>query len=298
MGLRFYLVDVFTEQKYAGNQLCVCLNDQAISTQQMQHIAKEINFSETTFIDPIINEDGSYNVRIFTPNAEIPFAGHPTLGSAHIIRRYLQSTVGKSVNLNLAVGNIVVQAEADNYLWMQQKKPLFGDIIEAKCFADFLNLSLDDINTQFPIQAVSTGLPFFIVPLKTKTALNSAKMNVTAFFNWLAQRDQSKPSINAKAVLIFCPETDSIDNNLSVRVFVDYYGIAEDPATGSANGCLAGYLVEHQYFNQPSIDIRIEQGYAINRPSLLFAKAEKNNNIINIFIGGKTIDIGQGEFII
>ena len=101
----------------------------------------------------------------------------------------------------------------------------------------------------------------------------------------------------AKAILIFCPKTYNRENHLNVRVFADYYGVPEDPATGSANGCLAGYLIKHRYFGKEQIDIRVEQGYEIGRPSLLFLRAEEKEDKIDVFVGGKVIMIAKGEFV-
>ena len=134
------------------------------------------------------------------------------------------------------------------------------------------------------------GLPFFIVPLKNLAALKKAKINLEKCF------DLVKDTV-AKGILVFCPETHDAGNDISVRVFVDYYGVPEDPATGSGNGCLAGYLVKYRYFGKESIDVRSEQGYEIGRPSLLLLKAEEKDAKIEIFVGGKSIIVAQGEFV-
>jgi trans-2,3-dihydro-3-hydroxyanthranilate isomerase len=132
-------------------------------------------------------------------------------------------------------------------------------------------------------------LPFFIVPLKTIASLKKAQVDKARYYDLIKETP-------AKAILIFSPETHEPHNHLSVRVFVDYYGMPEDPATGSGNGCLAGYLVHHRYFGNDSIDIRSEQGYEIGRPSLLHLKADRVADQINVFVGGNSMVVARGEW--
>ncbi|MCJ7433698.1 MAG: PhzF family phenazine biosynthesis protein [Anaerolineales bacterium] len=270
----FYILDVFAEKKYAGNQLAVFRNAGAISGDEMQKIAREINFSETTFILSDEQRNGGFDVRIFTPKEEVPFAGHPTLGTAHVIQNEILGGNADKVILNLKAGQIPVTFGQDGYGWMNQIEPIFGQQHKAETLAAILKLDVEEIDARFPIQEVSTGLPFFIVPLKNMATLKKAKIDKEKYFELI------KDTI-AKGILIFCPETHEPQNDISVRVFVDYYGVPEDPATGSGNGCLAGYLVKHRYFGQESINIRSEQGYEIGRPSLLLLKAELKDTKIN-----------------
>jgi len=292
--LIFYIADVFAEEKYAGNQLAVFRGANRLSDAQMQRIAKEMNFSETTFILSEIERQGGYDVRIFTPQEEIPFAGHPTLGTAHILREeILQGSVEKVV-LNLQVGQIPVtfddsESGKGNY-WMKQMETSFGQRFTPESIAPILGLNEREIDNRFPIEEVSTGLPFIIVPLKALEALKQAKVEREKYFDLIKNGW-------AKSILVFCSETRSPQNHVSVRVFADYYGVPEDPATGSANGCLAGYLVRHRYWGQGRIGIRSEQGYEIGRPSLLFLRAEDQNGQISILVGGKVITIARGEFV-
>ncbi len=149
---------------------------------------------------------------------------------------------------------------------------------------------MEDIDLRFPIQEVSTGLSFFIVPLKDIAALKKAKTNTEKYFGLIKHTE-------AKGILVFCPEAHEAGNDISVRVFVDYYGIPEDPATGSANGCLAGYLTRHRYFGQDGINIRAEQGYEIGRPSLILLRAEKRGDGIEVFVGGSAVIVARGELL-
>lgn len=290
----FTIVDVFAEKKYAGNQLAVFPDAGDISDEEMQLFAKEMNYSETTFILSEKKRNGGYDVRIFTPAEEIPFAGHPTLGTAFVIQQEIIREPVEKVILNLHVGQIPValsfsKGEVDD-LWMEQKHPEFGEEIDKSIIAEALSLEEGDIDDRFPVEEVSTGLPFMIVPLKTLDAVKKARVDRAVFFDLIAKTE-------AKAPLIFCPETYDSKNDLNCRVFVDYYNIPEDPATGSANGCLAGYLVKHRYFGGMRIQARVEQGYEIGRPSLLYLQAEEKEDVIDVLVGGKVFKIAEGKFV-
>jgi len=294
--MNFYIVDVFAESKYAGNQLAVfCGAGVAeLSEAQMLLIAREINYSETTFIRAPDPRDGGYDVRIFTPKKELPFAGHPTLGTAFVLQQEMIREKVDRVILNLAVGQIPVtfnyHNESADILWMRQNPPSFGQVLSAESLANVLNLEPDEIDANFPIQEVSTGVPFIIVPLKTLASLKKAQVNLDKYFELV-------DTMEAKEILIFCPETYSDLNDLSVRVFAHSLGIPEDPATGSANGCLAGYLVEYAYYGEGKIDVRVEQGYEIERPSLLLLQAAQNEGKIEVLVGGKVVMVAKGEFV-
>jgi trans-2,3-dihydro-3-hydroxyanthranilate isomerase len=294
MEHEFYIVDVFAEEKYAGNQLGVFRNAEDVSDADMQRIAKEMNYSETTFILKDDERDGGFDVRIFTPEEELPFAGHPTLGTAFVIQQEILMKPVEKVVLNLKVGQIPVsfsyQEDIPGVLWMKQKPPVFGSMIAIEPIAQSLNLDKGAFDERFPIQEVSTGIPFLIVPLRSLDYLKQAKVDYEKFM-------KAVESVEAKAPLVFCPGARENRNDISVRVFVDYYGIPEDPATGSANGCLAGYLTKHRYFGENRIDVRVEQGHQIGRPSLLYLKAEEMEDDIDVFVGGKVIMVAKGKFV-
>ena len=288
--LSYYIADVFAEKKFAGNQLAVFRNAGKLSSEEMQAIARETNYSETTFILSDKPRDGGFDVRIFTPKEEVPFAGHPTLGTAYIIHDEILQGKTNVVILNLKVGRIPVAFSQDGYCWMKQIPPTFGQQYKPAALAHILDLEDSDVDDRFPIEEVSTGLPFFIVPLKNIAALKKARVDKEKYFDFIK-------NATAKGILVFCPETHEPQNDISVRVFVDYYGVPEDPATGSGNGCLAGYLVKHRYFGKETIDLRAEQGYEIGRPSLLLLRAEGQDDNINISVGGKSIIVARGEFV-
>lgn len=290
----FYIVDVFAEEKYAGNQLAVFRGAGGISDADMQRFAKEMHYSETTFVASEVPRDGGYDVRIFTPEAEIPFAGHPTLGTAYVIQHELLRTPVDQVVLNLPVGQIPVtftyRGDAPDVLWMRQPPPTFGAWFEAAAVAPVLGLDPGQIDERWPIMEVSTGLPCIIVPLKTLDAVRQARTVRERYFELI--RDTQ-----AKTMLVFCPETLQADHALHVRVFADYFGVPEDPATGSANGCLAGYLVQHRYWGAAHIDLRVEQGYALGRPSLLYLRAQDTGAAIEVTVGGRVVMVARGEFV-
>ena len=294
--MQFYILDVFTESKYAGNQLAVVLDfARQLSTEQMQAIALEMNYSETTFILSDQPNDDGYDVRIFTPAIEVPFAGHPTLGTAFIIQEKLLGWENDTVTLNLKAGQVPVtrttEPNSQTLLWLKALQPEFADCFKPEDFAPILNLSVDDFDTRFPIQSVSTGLPFLIIPLKTLDAVRRAKTNLDTFGQFLQTHD------TAKATLIFCPQVLEPDNHIHARMFADFFGVVEDPATGSANACLAAYLAKYQYFGSNTIHVRVEQGFEINRPSRLHLKATIDNGHYDIHVGGQCILTAEGKLL-
>jgi trans-2,3-dihydro-3-hydroxyanthranilate isomerase len=292
-GLDFCLVDVFAEEKYAGNQLAVVKNASSLSTSQMQRIANEMHFSETTFILSGKQPDGGYDVRIFTPEKELQFAGHPTLGTAYVIKHSKPNDTSDQVLLNLKLGQIPVTFEKDEQnqelLWMKQIHPIFGKTFDVEIISKILSLGREDVDPRYPIQEVSTGLPFIIVPLRNLAAVKRA---------YVTRQGGAELLKETKAgLLIYCAETYHPHNDLNVRVFVDAVGIPEDPATGSGNGCLAGYLSKYKYLGNEIINARVEQGYEINRPSLLLLKTRKEKQGISIHVGGKVVMIASGTLL-
>lgn len=291
---QYYILDVFAEEKYAGNQLAVVRDAVALSDNEMQMITKEMNYSETTFILSEEQRNGGYDVRIFTPAAEVPFAGHPTLGTAYLIQHEIMKEPADTVILNLKVGQIPVRFrktdEGKEILWMKPIEPIFGQIFEPDEIVQFLSLYREDIDERFPIQHISVGVDFVFVPLKTLDAVRRAGVVKEKLFSWVKDKQ-------AKTIFVFCPESYRSENHMNVRLFADYFGVPEDPATGSANACLAGYLVKHRYFESAHIDIRVEQGYEIGRPSLLYLKAEDKGGEIDIYVGGKVVMVAKGQLL-
>ncbi len=180
-----------------------------------------------------------------------------------------------------------MSSDGQSLLWMKQLNPEFGAIHRAEEIAPMFNLAPSNIDTRFPIQEVSTGVWFYMIPLKTREALKKIKLDAERLKAFSVDK-------KAKWPLLFCPEPETKGNNLKVRMVNDW---TEDPATGSANSCLAGYLVKHRYFGSPKIDIRVEQGAEINRPSILYLRAEEKRSRIEVNVGGKVTMIARGELI-
>ncbi|MFC0213931.1 PhzF family phenazine biosynthesis protein [Paenibacillus chartarius] len=288
----FSIVDVFAEQRYAGNQLGVFRRAAGLTTEHMQRIAKELNFSETTFILSDEPRDGGYDVRIFTPEREIPFAGHPTLGTAHYIRKNIIGHDVPEVILNLGVGPIPVKWENDGggLAWMTQKPPGFGTRFTREEIASLFGLEPAQIDERFPVQEVSTGLPSLIVPLRQVSDVQACRVNIERYAEF-------RPRLQSETLLVFAPGALEPGNDLHARVFVPSLGVPEDPATGSAAGNLAGYLARHRYFGIPDVDLRMEQGYALGRPSLLYLRSrDADDGRVHVQVGGKTFDIANGEW--
>jgi trans-2,3-dihydro-3-hydroxyanthranilate isomerase len=287
VSLTFYIVDVFAEKKYAGNQLAVVRGGADLSDEALGEIALEMNYSETTFVLSGEETGGGYDVRIFTPGGEVPFAGHPTLGTAYVIRHEILGEPVEQISLNLQAGKIPVTF--GDVLWMRQLPPTFGPTLDAALTARALNLEPADLDDRFPVQEVSTGLPALIVPLKSLDALQRCKVDWERYVELAG---------SGKNLYVFCPEPhDNGPGDLSARMFANDLGVPEDPATGSAAGCLAAYLVEQRYFGTDSVDARVEQGYEIRRPSLLYLRASREEEETSVHVGGKVQMVARGELV-
>ncbi len=278
MSHMFYITDVFAEGPYSGNQLATMLDASEFSTEEMQQIALEFNFAETTFITGGNLEDG-FDVRIFTPFTEVPFAGHPTLGTSFLLRNEILKSEVESLVLNLAIGKIPVTFSSDGKLWMQQKPPVFGKAIPTEAVAKELGLDPGDIDGRYPAQPVSTGLEFLMVPLTSYTALKKARVTDSKL---------------ADCYFVFCEGGYNDEQNIQARMFAAKLGVVEDPATGSANGCLASYLVEHELLGNNEVEVIVGQGYEINRPSQLYLEASKVDGEFDIRVGGKVRVVAEG----
>ena len=291
--MRFYIVDVFAESKLAGNQLAVFRDCANLNTVEMQAIASEMHFSETTFITSEEPHEGGYDVRIFTPNYELPFAGHPTLGTAYVIQSQIIKKPVKTVVLNYKVGRIPVtfsyKGGSPNVIWMRQKLPTFGRTFDRRRIARVLGLRVSDVDSNFPVQLVSTGVPFVLVPLASLKAIRGIRIDATALSKLF---DETKTTL----IFVFTGETYSKKNHLNARGLGLPGTIPEDPATGSASGCLAAYLVRHRYFGEPEVDVRVEQGYEINRKSILLLRARNAAEGIEVNVGGRVRPVASGDF--
>ncbi len=290
MKREFIICDVFARRRFEGNQLAVFPDGAGLSDEEMQALAREIHFSETTFILSDRPNERGWPVRIFTPAREVPFAGHPTLGTAYVVWDRFLGRKGEEVRLDLKVGVVPVAVEErEERLVMTQVPPVFGSVVEPEAAARVLGLTRADIDERFPVQEVSTGLPFVIVPVKSLAAMQGIKVSLAEYYGLTDK-------LEAKAFLAFSPETVDPMCRLHVRVFCDYYDVPEDPATGSANGCLCAWLVRHRYLGESEFAIQTEQGVEMKRPSLLYLRGEERSEGIRVRVGGRVVVAGQGQF--
>ncbi|MCK4911546.1 MAG: PhzF family phenazine biosynthesis protein [Thermodesulfovibrionales bacterium] len=287
----FMILDVFSSGKFTGNPLAVVMAGEGMTDSLMQSIALEMNYSETTFITGGSLEDG-FDVRIFTPASEIPFAGHPVLGTSYVCATELSEGNPEAVSLNLEAISIDVTIEyIDNIpssLTMRQSPPEFGQEFSKSRVAEVLGLDDFEIEDIFPVQEVSTGLPFVIVPVTGLDAMGKITLETSEYYRFISD-------ISPKALLPFCLEAESLENHVHVRMFAPYYGISEDPATGSGGGCLAAYLLKHAVLGEGPIRARAEQGVEMGRPSVLELSANwEENGIITVRVGGQVVPTARG----
>ncbi len=287
----FMILDVFSSGKYTGNQLAVVMAGEAMTDLQMQAIAQEMNYSETTFITGGSLKRG-FDVRIFTPTFEIPFAGHPVLGTAYVAATELSEGAPKTVSLKLEQVKIVVTIEYSNnlpdLLTMHQRPPKFGQVFNKSVVASVLGLADLDILGQYPVEEVSTGLPFMIIPVAGLDPMRGISLNLHEYKELIND-------ITPKALLCFCVGAVMPENHVHVRMFAPHLGIAEDPATGSGGGCLAAYMLKHRVLGQGPVQARAEQGFEMGRPSVLELSAEmQEKGIIAVRVGGKVVPTARG----
>lgn len=294
MTHRLYIVDVFAERPYTGNQLAVVVSAEALSVETMQQITTEMNYSETTFIGTEPEGDGGYRVRIFTPAREIAFAGHPILGTAWVIRQHVIPDVPGTVRLNLAVGQVSVTFEpADEggeVAWFLAPPVALGPVCARESVAAALGISPDDIEDGSPIQQITAGISAMIVPLRSLDALKRSKLDLDAFAPLAAQ---GFPSL----VYLFCRETHHPQNDLCARFFFEAHGVREDPATGNGAAFLGAYLLQHGLFGESDLSLRIEQGYEVRRPSLVMLRARIDDGGREVSVGGHVVPTIQGMLV-
>jgi trans-2,3-dihydro-3-hydroxyanthranilate isomerase len=294
MTYRFYVVDVFAEHPYSGNQLAVVLGAENLPDETMQQIAAETNYSETTFVAPAPEADGGYRVRIFTPAREIAFAGHPILGTAWVLRHHVSSAASGPVRLNLAVGQVPVTFEVsaggEEVTWFLAPPVALGATCAIEPMAAALGLSPNDIATGSPVQQITAGISAVIVPLRSLDALRRSKLDLDAYRPLAAQ---GFPPL----VYQFCRQTHHPQNDLCVRFFFEAHGVREDPATGNGAAFLGAYLLEHGVLDGADLSLRIEQGYEVRRPSLVMLRARMRDGLREVSVGGRVIPTLQGELL-
>jgi trans-2,3-dihydro-3-hydroxyanthranilate isomerase len=285
MKLPFYIVDVFAEKKYAGNQLAVFLGAEALSTEEMQKIAREINFAESTFITSIQPKNNSASIRIFTPENEMRFAGHPIIGTSWVLMNEIVESQPRNFKLSVPIGEIPIQ-QSEDLVWLQAAQPEFLDVFLKEEFLSFSNLGTSDFDDKFPIQEVTTGSAFVIVPLKSKKALEDLNLELIKMKEWLLAHCRT----NHRALYFYCFDQGELYSRM---LCIEHNQIVEDAATGSASTCLQAFLLK---YHSPKIKRINHQGDFINRPSRIYFDGELSENQFDIKIGGKTQFIAKGEW--
>jgi trans-2,3-dihydro-3-hydroxyanthranilate isomerase len=312
--------DVFSSRPLEGNSLAVFFDGRGLSDAEMQSIATEMNLSETTFILPgdgavgetDMERERGVRVRIFTVQEELPFAGHPTLGTAFALRG---QTGASEVKLNLNVGTVPVRfsdgakddgARKDSgqasgkpapgqpaFAEMTQVNPVFGALHSREAIAQATGLQVEDFDDSLPIQTVSTGLPYTVTPLKSLAVIQNLRLDMNRAAEYLAKRDSK---------FFYFVTRETVDREARLHARMLFYN-GEDPATGSAAGCTAAWMVAHGVA-KPDEQVMIEQGLEMKRPSRIFVRASRepgpnpmhnHNRIVNVRVGGNAVEVLRGE---
>jgi trans-2,3-dihydro-3-hydroxyanthranilate isomerase len=285
----FVQFDVFSSRPFEGNPLAVFLDGRGLSDQEMQALAREMNLSETTFILPheaSVERERGVRVRIFTVQEELPFAGHPTLGTAFQLRG---STGAREIALDLNVGRVPVRFEEQPgqpvFGEMTQVNPEFGSRHDRETVVRASGLRDGDLDPSLPIQTISTGVPFTVVPVRGLEIMRNLHPDLRSSAEYLEQS-------GGKFFYFVCRETVDPAARLHVRMM--FYG-GEDPATGSAAGCAAAWMVAHGVA-QPGERVLIEQGVEMGRPSRIFVRADREDDrVVNVRVGGNVVEMLRGE---
>jgi trans-2,3-dihydro-3-hydroxyanthranilate isomerase len=280
------IVDVFADRALEGNQLAVVTDAGDITSEEMQALARETRLSETTFVLPKGDAAGATRVRIFTVNEELPFAGHPTLGTAYVLHRRQKNA---RVVLNLNVGLVPVvfsDSGGRSFGEMTQRDPEFGETYTSEDVASALGLAVDDISSDLPIQCVSTGMPFAIVPIRSLDVTRRMNPSWASIANFVERR---------QAKFLYFVTRDTVDPNATLHARMFFYG-GEDPATGSAAGCCTGWAVAHGVL-APEKHGLIEQGLEMLRPSKIYIRGSlEQGTVKNVRVGGYCVEVARGEF--
>lgn len=302
-SLHYTLLDVFTAKRFGGNQLAVFHGEENLSTETMQQIARELNLSETVFICPPQDATHKKSLRIFTPTVELPIAGHPTVGAAFVMadKQLVKTEEGQNDwILEEEIGEVPVTVFVEDgkatKVEMTQPTPEFGETFtKVGLVADLLSLSSKDLDSRFPTQTVSSGLPFLFIPICSLDAI--AKIN---FRTDIWERHFSKKP-DTQNIFVFTLETQEEQSTVHSRMFAPAMGIAEDPATGAASGPLGAYLVVNglvPYNSNGIYRIRSEQGFEMQRPSFIdITVTESAGKFTQVKIGGISVLMGHGEIL-
>ena len=299
--LKFYQADVFTDDPFGGNPVAVFPDAHGLTDHQLQQIAREMNLSETVFVLPPTDQAAVVRLRIFTPTQEIPFAGHPVLGTFFVLAQLglIAATDGvtrvmQECNIGLFPVELHTREGLLTHVVMTQPKPEFlgpvdemEDVYKVAGALGLAKYAITDM--KWPIEVVSTGLPVLIVPVRTLTAVRSIQPDASAIMELCSR-------FGANGIMVFTTVTVEPSATVHARMFAPSIGILEDPATGSASGALGAYLVQNGVVDvAPTTDIVVEQGYEIERPSQILVRVESDDDIIKtVKVGGQCVMVVEG----
>jgi trans-2,3-dihydro-3-hydroxyanthranilate isomerase len=299
MKFRYYTADVFTDRPFGGNQLAVFPDARGIDGARMQEIAREFNFSETTFVLPPDDRKHTRRVRIFTPGAEIPFAGHPTVGTAHVLAATGEVPLsGETTNIVFeeGVGPVPVTIRANG------KRPVFAQLSVARLpevgppppaaarLAAMLSLDERDLaGPDMPPQAISCGLPYLLIPLASRDAVARARLRIDLW-------EQTLRGYWTDDIFFFALDPELEGSDVRARMFAPGFGVTEDPATGSAAVALGGYLAARNPRHDGTLRWVVEQGFEMGRPSILEVEVDKRGGAVTgVRVGGSTVLVCEGQ---
>ena len=298
--LSFLQYDVFTDKPLTGNQLAVFQDGRGLTTSDMQSIAREMNFAESTFVLPAEQSGTDVRMRIFTPDRELPIAGHPTIGSTFALAHLgiIRPAASRFV-FGLNIGPVPVDLEWDGdglrFAWMTQPNPTFGEPLkERDAVAATLGLTADDLATGLPVQEVSSGVPFLFVPLRGRDVVDRAVSDASAFRRLAALTGTVLP------IFLFALSAPGSGETVYSRMFAPGFGIPEDAATGGASGPLGCYLVRHGCVSGDAARKIVSlQGVAMRRPSRIHVEViEQDEAFARVRVGGKAVLVGRGELLV
>ena len=300
MSLSFLHYDVFTGEPLAGNQLAVFLDARGLTGDRMQALAREMNFSESTFILPPEAPGTDIRMRIFAPFAEMPMAGHPVIGSTFALAHTGAIRPGASrFVFGLGVGPVPVDLEWEGsglrFAWMTQLNPTFGPALEARdAVAASIGLGGADLVADLPVQPVSCGVPFLLVPVGSREAVDRAASDASACRRLTASTGIDLP------MFFFAISPPGAPETVYSRMFAPEFGIIEDPSTGSASGPLGCYLVRHRLVSGDAAEHIISlQGVAMGRPSRIHVSiASRDGEIAEVKVGGEAVLVARGEVLV
>src|SRR5436853_5835659 len=284
----FVQLDVFSSVALEGNPLAVFPDARGLSDEQMQAVAREMNLSETTFVlpsDPAIERERGVRVRIFTVQEELPFAGHPTLGTAFVLDKSKASEIVLDLNVGKVPVRFVETRGQPVFGEMTQKDPKFGPRHDREAVVRAAGLRDGDIDPSLPIETVSTGVPFTVVPLRGVEVMSRLQVDLRGSQEYLQKFGGH---------FFYFVTRETVDSTARLHARMIFYN-GEDPATGSAAGCTAAWMVAHGVA-QPDERVLIEQGVEMQRPSRIFVRAgKKDNRVINVRVGGNVVEIMRAE---